>query len=74
MEWYDLLEDGFNRIPLFLKHVLKDLTSENLSWQPSSDSNSIGWLVWYLTRQQDAQVAALMGDEQLWIRDRWQKY
>lgn len=71
MEWYDLLEDSFNRVPLFVEHVLKDLPPENLTWQPSPESNSIGWLVWHLTRQQDAQVAALMGAEQLWTKDGW---
>lgn len=71
MDWHDLLEDGFNRIPQFLEHVLEGLSQEDLSWQPQQDSNSIGWLVWHLTRQQDAQVAALMSEEQLWTKDGW---
>jgi hypothetical protein len=70
MDWQDLLADGYNRIPDFVEHVLKGLTQEDLRWQPQEDSNSIGWLVWHLTRQQDAQVAALMGEDQLWIKDR----
>jgi hypothetical protein len=71
MDWCDLLEDGFNRVPVFLGHVLKGLSHEDLRWQPREDSNSIGWLVWHLTRQQDAQVAALMGESQLWILEGW---
>jgi len=71
MDWHDLLEDGFNRIPQFLEHVLEGLSQEDLSWQPQQDSNSIGWLVWHLARQQDAQVAALMSEEQLWTKDGW---
>jgi hypothetical protein len=31
----------------------------------------MGWLVWHLTRQQDAQIASLTGDDQLWVRDGW---
>lgn len=71
MEWHDLLEDGFNRLPEFLENVLRGLTQENLNWQPRQDANSIGWLVWHLTRQQDAQIASLMSEEQLWIKDGW---
>lgn len=73
MNWQGLLKDGYDRIPRFVDHVLKGLKQEDLDWQPREDSNSIGWLVWHLTRQQDAQVAALMDDEQLWTIDKWYK-
>ena len=71
MEWHELLLDGFGRVPEFLEKVLEGLTQDELNWQPRSDCNSIGWLVWHLTRQQDAQVASLMGEEQLWGKDKW---
>jgi len=71
MNWHDLLHDGYGRIPEFLEHVLKGLTQDELNWQPRSDSNSIGWLVWHLTRQQDAQIASLRAEEQLWIKEKW---
>jgi len=71
MDWHDLLADGFNRVPEFLENVLKGLTQKDLIWMPTKESNSIGWLVWHLTRQQDTQIASLMGEEQLWIKDKW---
>ena len=71
MEWHDLLSDGYGRIEEVLKHVLDGLTQDDLNWQPRDDCNSIGWLVWHLTRQHDFQIASLMGDDQLWIRDGW---
>ena len=71
MEWYSLLIDGYGRVPGFLESVVKGLTQDDLNWQPRHDCNSIGWLIWHLTRQQDAQIAALMGEEQLWITDGW---
>jgi len=71
MEWHDLLADGFDRLPEFLGKVMDGLSEEDLRWQPRPDSNSIGWLVWHLIRQQDAQIAALMGEEQLWIKKSW---
>jgi len=66
-----LLEDAYSRIYEFMKHVLSDLGQDDLDWQPKSDANSIGWLAWHLTRQQDAQVAALMNTKQLWISGKW---
>jgi len=71
MEWHDLLADGYGRVPDFLDSMLKGLTQDDLNWQPRHDCNSIGWLAWHLTRQQDAQIASLMGEEQLWTRDGW---
>ncbi len=71
MNWHELLADAFNRVPAFLTNVLNGLTEEDLNWMPDKESNSIGWLVWHLTRQQDAQVASLMGEKQLWIKDEW---
>ena len=71
MEWNDMLADGYNRIVDVLERVLKGLTEDDLNWQPSPDCNSIGWLAWHLTRQQDAQISSLMGEEQLWTRDGW---
>jgi len=71
MEWKNLLIDGYGRVPEFLENVLEGLTQDDLDWQPRHDSNSIGWLIWHLTRQQDAQTASLMGEEQLWIKDEW---
>lgn len=71
MEWNDMLADGYGRIVEVLESVIKGLTQDDLNWQPHPECNSIGWLAWHLTRQQDAQVAALMGEEQLWTKDGW---
>ncbi len=71
MKWKYILIDGYSRIPEFLENVLKGLTQDDLDWQPKHDCNSIGWLVWHLTRQQDAQIASLIEGEQLWVTDKW---
>ena len=71
MEWNDMLSDGYNRIVDVMEKVLKGLNKEDLNWQPSPDCNSISWLAWHLTRQQDAQISSLAGEEQLWTKDGW---
>lgn len=71
MEWRDLLIDGYGRVLESLHHVLQGLDQDDLNWQPHQDCNSVGWLTWHLTRQQDAQIAALMCEDQLWTMERW---
>ena len=71
MEWHYLLAYGYGRVLESLDNVLHGLSEDDLNWQPSHDCNSIGWLAWHLTRQQDAQISALMGEEQLWNKDGW---
>ena len=71
MEWQDLLADGYARVLEFTESVLSGLTHDDLNWQPREDCNSIGWLAWHLTRQEDAQIASLMGEDQLWITEKW---
>jgi len=71
MEWQQLIMDLFLRISQELELVLEGLTVDDLNKQPHPDCNSIGWLVWHLTRTQDRNIGEVMGEEQLWIKDRW---
>lgn len=71
MEWRDLVIDGFGRVVEALEPALKGLTPADLNKQPDPDCNSMGWIVWHLTRGQDAQIASLMGEDQLWTKDGW---
>ena len=71
MEWQQLIADGYGRVLELLEKALDGLTQDDLNEQPHPDSNSMGWLTWHITRVQDHQIAELMGEEQLWIRDRW---
>jgi hypothetical protein len=71
MEWQDLLKDGYSRVYEFMKHTLTGLSQDDLDWQSKDDCNSMGWLAWHLSRQQDAQISSLMGEDQLWIKDKW---
>ena len=71
MEWHEMLADSYGRIPESVEHVLTGLKQDDLDWQPHPDCNSIGWLSWHLIRGQDAQIASLMGEDQLWIKGKW---
>ena len=73
MEWRELIIDGYDRLPEMMKEVLAGLRMADLDQQPHPDCNSLGWTAWHLTRVQDSQIADLMGEEQLWIKDGWYK-
>jgi hypothetical protein len=62
----DVLVDAFERIRDALHPAVNDLSAEQLAFRPDGESNSIGWLVWHLTRIQDDHVAGLHGGEQVW--------
>lgn len=62
----NMLLDGFGRIHQGVSEVLDGLDLDDLRWRPEAEANPIGWLIWHLTRQQDAQLAHLRGDEAVW--------
>ena len=67
----DVLVDAFERIRDAVNPAVNDLSAEQLAFRPVGESNSIGWLVWHLTRIQDDHVAGLHGGEQVWTAGGW---
>ena len=62
-----LLLDAFGRIGESVPAVLDGLTPDQSAWRPTPGANSIGWLVWHLTRVLDGHIADLTSDEQVWL-------
>ena len=71
MDWQLLLVYGFGNVLRVLERALDGLTPDNLDKQPHPDSNSMGWLTWHLTRYQDDRIAEFMGEDQLWVSEKW---
>jgi hypothetical protein len=67
----DLLVDAFERIRDAVHPAVNGLSRDELAFRPDAESNSIAWLVWHLTRVQDAGVARLDDSPQVWIADGW---
>ena len=55
----------------WIERAADGLTDEQLYYQPTSDSNSIAWLVWHLSRWRDAKGAAISEKPEVWISDGW---
>jgi uncharacterized damage-inducible protein DinB len=67
----ELLADAFGRVHGTVHRVLDGLSEEQLTARLEPRANSIGWLVWHLTRVQDDHVADVAGTEQVWTAHRW---
>ncbi|MEC3977136.1 mycothiol transferase [Amycolatopsis sp. H20-H5] len=67
----DVLVDGFDRIREVVHGAVEDLSAAQLAERLDGDANSIGWLVWHLTRVQDDHLAGLTGAEQVWTAGGW---
>ncbi|WP_308465935.1 mycothiol transferase [Rathayibacter soli] len=67
----ELLIDAFDRIQKIVRSVLRNASADTLAYQPDARANTIGWLVWHLTRVQDDHLAAAFDRPQTWIEDGW---
>lgn len=66
-----VLVDGYDRVRQEVLDTVTGLTPEQLAFAPAPGANTIGWLVWHLTRVQDDHIADVAGLEQVWTRDGW---
>ncbi|MGH3715316.1 MAG: mycothiol transferase [Micromonosporaceae bacterium] len=66
-----LLSDAFGRIREAVHGVVDGLTLDDLAYRVDAGANSIGWLVWHLTRIQDDHLAEVAGRPQVWTAQRW---
>lgn len=71
MDVAELLTDAFGRVAESVHAVLQDADQDELVARLDEDANSIGWLVWHLTRVEDDHVAGVAGSEQVWMSDGW---
>lgn len=67
----EVVADAFDRVRDQVHRTVAGLTPEQLADQLGTGANSIGWLVWHLTRVQDDHVADVAGAEQRWIVGGW---
>jgi len=67
----EIVSEGFGRLPDLVGKAVRGLSPEELRQAPADGANTIGWLVWHLTRVQDSYLAELTGGEQIYISGDW---
>ncbi len=71
MDTRGLLSDAVERIGQGVHRLLAGVDHDVLTFRPDQEANTIAWLVWHLTRGQDAQIADVYGLEQQWTAGGW---
>ena len=71
MQPSDVLTKAFGRLPDLVHSVVRGMTPEQLRQAPAGGVNTIGWLVWHLTRVQDSHIAELLDAEQIYLTGDW---
>jgi hypothetical protein len=66
MKSNELLLDAFGRIRETVAGTLEGVDDESLVRRTAGSGNPIAWLIWHLSRVEDAQVASAAGLEQVW--------
>jgi uncharacterized damage-inducible protein DinB len=67
----DILIDAMERVRESVHQAVDGLDEDQLGYRPDDDANSIGWLVWHLTRVEDDHVAEVADRDQVWTGDGW---
>jgi uncharacterized damage-inducible protein DinB len=67
----ELLGELFGRLPGLVRGAVQGLSPADLERAPAPGANTVGWLVWHLTRVQDDHVAEVAGRAQVWDEGDW---
>ncbi|GLY94326.1 DUF664 domain-containing protein [Actinoplanes sp. NBRC 103695] len=71
MQGTKVLIEAFGRLPELVAGAVEGLSPEQLRQAPAAGANTIGWLVWHLTRVQDNHVTELIGGEEVYASGGW---
>ena len=72
MDLKDFIEDALEEFNARLYQTLDGLSTEELSWRPDSQANSIAFIVWHVARVEDRWTQWFARDSvEVWIRDGW---
>jgi uncharacterized damage-inducible protein DinB len=71
VESRDLLLTAFDNVETVVRSALDGIDPALLTARIDPEANTIGWLVWHLTRVQDHHVADAFGGDQIWTSEGW---
>ncbi len=72
MELTAFIQSELDRLNQTTTRVLDGLTREEISWQPNSQANSIGYLLFHVARSEDSFVMGRMqGKPAVWDTGKW---
>ncbi|HSJ43251.1 MAG TPA: DUF664 domain-containing protein [Euzebyales bacterium] len=66
-----ILQDAFERVTGSVHAAVEGLNADDLVWRPDPEANTIGWLIWHLTRIEDDHLADITQRAQVWTTGDW---
>lgn len=63
-----LLTETFDHIAQLVPSTVDGLSDDELAYRPDETANSIGWLIWHLSRVQDDHLAEVADTQQVWAQ------
>ncbi len=71
MDVSELLVEGYERLHDLVRGAVEDLDLDQLAAAPAPGANTVGWLVWHLTRVQDHHISDVLDAEQRYLSESW---
>ena len=68
MHGVTVLQDLYSRIGPSVHRAVDGLPDDALTARLDPEANTVAWLTWHIGRDQDVQVAAAVGRDQVWSR------
>jgi uncharacterized damage-inducible protein DinB len=67
----EVLIEAFGRLPELVATAVEGLSPSQLREAPAEGANTVGWLVWHLTRVQDSHLTELIGGQEVYVSGGW---
>ena len=67
------ITDCLTQAQIRLAGTCEGLTDGQLRWRPAPAANNIGFILWHLSRNEDARIANSGGLLDLWVTDEWHR-
>jgi len=67
----EVLLETYGRLRDLVRGAVDGLSPDDLARPPAPGANTVGWLVWHLTRVQDEHIAEVAGGPQVWQDGDW---
>ena len=72
MEVKEFVLKALERTSMMLANALKDVRPDELKWRPGPQANSIGFILWHVTRSEDRFIHTLIQQKpQVWEQPKW---
>jgi len=74
MEVKEFVLKALERTPMLLANALKNVRPDELKWRPGPQANSIGFILWHVTRAEDRFIHTLIQQKpQVWEQPKWRQ-